>query len=67
MDLNRKLLTKGRLCSKELESPSPSFAKKGMTFTKLDDSTIEVRIFELSDKDELGSDARWTATFKRKK
>lgn len=41
--------------------------KMGITFTKVDANTMEVRIFDLSDKDELGTDARTTVQFKRKK
>jgi hypothetical protein len=39
----------------------------GITFAKVDANTMEVQIFELSDGDKLGRDARFTTKFKRKK
>ena len=41
--------------------------RMGFTFAKVDAETMELKILELSDKDELGTEARWTAKFKRKK
>jgi len=42
-------------------------AKMGLTFAKLDDDSMEVKIFALGDDDQLGDEARVTTTFKRKK
>jgi hypothetical protein len=41
--------------------------KMAITFEKLDDKSMEVKIFDLDDQNKLGSDARMTAKFVRKK
>jgi hypothetical protein len=39
----------------------------GITFSKVDANSMEVKIYDLNDKGELGSDPRSTVQFKRKK
>jgi hypothetical protein len=41
--------------------------KIGFTFTKVNADSMEVKIFALNDQNELGSEARSTITFQRKK
>ena len=41
--------------------------RMGISFAKLDGESMEVKILDLSERDELGDDARWTGKFKRKK
>lgn len=42
-------------------------ARMGLSFTKVNAGTMEVKIFELSENNELGNEARTTLKFNRKK
>ncbi len=42
-------------------------ARMGITFSKTDSSTMEVKILDLNEKDQLGDEEKMTAKFKRKK